>query len=288
VWDTWGVQDAKLGENGWMYFAFDQRRIYAPLEHRELAHHFAHIARSDTALVPFVQSYGRLGWYELVHGDRARPSSDAWFSRTRRAYGRLVGQGIRQDRADVYAEPVDWIKAHARTVEWCLAAGHALQSKKLHERQRECERLASTFPTPAGLRASLGTLMRERMIHKQPAPDFVGGLLQDYLWINLRGVRRRVTYAGGRVRSVWGGDSLIESIYTLVADSVTAGRLAQCSARDCGAVFVQTDERQKFCPPREGHEKSPCMNRERVRRYRQRVRRGQRKGGRHGKTTRTR
>ena len=104
---------------------------------------------------------------------------------------------------------------------------------------------------------------------KVPPEDFVGGMLEDYLWINLRGVRRRVLYVDGRVRSVWGGDSLLESIYTLVTDAVTGGRLAQCQATDCGAIFLQTDERQQYCPPRDGQDKSTCMNRERVRRYRQ-------------------
>ena len=94
-------------------------------------------------------------------------------------------------------------------------------------------------------------------------------MLEDYLWLNLRGVRRRVKFVEGRLRSMWGGDSLLESIYTAVTDAATTGgRLAQCAAADCGAVFIQTDERQRFCPPRGGQEKSACMNRERVRRYR--------------------
>ena len=59
--------------------------------------------------------------------------------------------------------------------------------------------------------------------------------------------------------------------------------VAQCQATDCGAIFLQTDERQQFCPPREGQDKSTCMNRERVRRYRR-----QRKEIQHGKATRPR
>ena len=60
VWDRWGVQDAHV-RGDWVCFAFNQRRIYAPLEHKELAHHFARIARSTSAaLLPFVEAYGRL------------------------------------------------------------------------------------------------------------------------------------------------------------------------------------------------------------------------------------
>jgi hypothetical protein len=113
------------------------------------------------------------------------------------------------------------------------------------------------------------SILRERTIDSPGVtPDaFVGGMVEDYLVINLAGVRRRIVYTGpGQLRSVWGGDTLLESIYALVADAVSGGRLAQCQA--CGAVFVQTDARQKNCPKREGQAKSACMNRTRMRKYR--------------------
>jgi hypothetical protein len=42
--------------------------------------------------------------------------------------------------------------------------------------------------------------------------------------------------------------------------------LVQCEA--CGKAFLQTDARQRFCPPTVGAKKSTCMNRLRIRRYR--------------------
>jgi hypothetical protein len=281
AWDRWGVQDAER-RDAWLWFAFDQHRIYAPLEHLELPHHFARVATREDALLPFVQQYGRLGWYELASDARPQQQADKWLPPKRREYLRLIEEG--REKA-VYAEPLDWIQAHARTISWCLAAGHAMRIVGARSRTQRCVELSGQLPRPMGCGSTVRStpLLREGTIEKVSPLNFVGGMLEDYLWINLRGVRRRVLYVGdGRLRSVWGGNSLLESIYTLVADAVTGGRLAQCQA--CGAVFLQTDGRQQFCPRREGQDKSSCMNRERVRRYRLR----KRKGTRHGKTTRTR
>ncbi len=117
--------------------------------------------------------------------------------------------------------------------------------------------------------------------------DFVGKMLCDYLWINLRGVRRRVDYSHDTgLRSLWGGNSLLESIYALVTDAATSGRLAQCA--ECGSTFVQTDERQHYCPPRDDHTKSTCMNRARVRRQRHKRKHQPKRSIGHGKPTRQR
>ena len=74
------------------------------------------------------------------------------------------------------------------------------------------------------------------------------------------------------------GETLLEAIYHQVAEAATGGRLAVCESRDCGAIFLQTDARQQFCPPRYGQTKSTCMNRERVRNYRNLQRERQQKG----------
>lgn len=273
--------------DNWIWFAFTQRRIYAPLEHLELPHHFARIATQAAALVPFVQDYGRLGWHEATQG--ATVKGDDWLLKANADHKRLVRLAVqRNEDAAIYAEPINWIQAHAATVRWCLAAGQALKTLTARARILRCAELSRDLPRPIGCRGTVrSALMRERLRTKQSPLDFVGGMLQDYLWINLRGVRQRVLYLGdGRLGSVWGGDSLIESIYTLIANAVTGGRLAQCQSTTCGAAFVQTDERQRFCPPREGQDKSTCNNRERVQRYRKH--RNEKQKGRHGKATRAR
>jgi hypothetical protein len=294
AWDRWGVQDAELRAD-WIWFAFNHRRVYAPLEHREMPGQFA---RDDSpgALMAFVGQYGRLGWNEFqeVQDHPRFGRQDTWLSRMKAAHRAMVDADpmVSLDAVGaVNAEPLEWLQAHARTVRWCLEAANALRTPNARARDRDCADLARRFPSPFGRRGSIGvstSLMRYRTA-TMPTRQ-VGGLLEDLLWINLEGVRRRVLYEGdGRFRSVWGGDTLIESLYTLVADAVTGGRLKQCEAPDCGTVFLQTDERQRFCPPREGQEKSTCMNRLRMQRQRRAKRTAtSRRTVTHGKTTRKR
>lgn len=280
AWDRWGVQDL-TGQGEWLRFEFRNRRIYAPLEHPELPHQFVAAANREDSLVRFVGQYGRLGWHELVGSDLDWRRTDPWFKRMLTFYRQALQASARDGQSDaVYAEPVEWIRAHARTVEWCLAAGLALR-RAGRIREQACLDLRQRLPKPYGCRASVRPeLFRERVNEVSPV-TFVGGMLGDYLSINLKGVRRRVVFTSETgMRSVLGGDSLLESIYTLVADAVTDGRLAPCEA--CGKVFIQTDERQRFCPPREGQVKSTCMNRVRVQRFRQKERRQR------GTSTRTR
>ena len=49
--------------------------IYAPLEHPELAHQFAAVKDSASAVLAFCRAYGRLGWSELCTETTSR---SAW------------------------------------------------------------------------------------------------------------------------------------------------------------------------------------------------------------------
>lgn len=67
--------------------------------------------------------------------------------------------------------------------------------------------------------------------------------------------------------------SALIAVYWHLAKSVTSGRvLIRCE--ECGALFLQTDKRQRFCPPPPewaGKTGSPCGARQRQRRQRQRT-----------------
>lgn len=269
--DSWSVQDVERHEN-WIYFARQERRVYAPLEHLELPHLFGRTASDDDALMKFLKDYGRLGWREFELSDS-------------------VKEFVRPEDGpvdNVFAEPVEWIRAHAATVHWCLDGAEALR-KPPRARLGHCHQLISKLPDSMGIRGEVErdapALWRGAVKNLDPATA-VAAVLADRLERNLTGVRRRI-WVDPRtaiMQSVWKGSTLLESIYTLVADAATGGRLARCQARDCGAVFLQTDNRQRFCPPGENQDKSSCMNRERVRRQRPHARKGQA----HGKKTRTR
>jgi hypothetical protein len=261
VWDRWGVQSVER-RGGWLFFMPKHNRIYAPLEHPELPHQFAAISSRENTLISFIKGYGRLGWYELVNLSGESIRRHPWGQEHLHVYWSLP---VTHDKA--FAEPVEWVEAHARTVYWCLQAGRALRLNG-RERHRICESLCHALPTPAGIGVAVesGQFAPELTIDRKNPLVFVGAMLATYLESNLRGVRRRVEYRDGHLYALWGGNTLLESIYSLTADSITGGQLGQCQS--CGAVFIQTDGRQRFCPPRPWQSKSTCMNRERVRRQR--------------------
>jgi hypothetical protein len=63
--------------------------------------------------------------------------------------------------------------------------------------------------------------------------------------------------------------ALIEVAYWHVAKTISRGRVAKCAEPRCGAVFIQEDARQRFCPPTgsQQHE-SQCAIRARVAEHR--------------------
>jgi hypothetical protein len=260
--DRWG-NGAVERDGGWLLFGLETNRIYAPLEHPEIPHLFAKIGHDEKALIPFAETYGRLGWSNLQYEE----IKDHWLKQAVATWAQLVGT---HGEKAAWSEPIEWIRAHARTVQWCLQVGAALNAKNARKRKELCEQLAANLPRPAGIRAILrfGPFTREKSEQDKRPPDFIGKILEDLLWANLRGVRRLVEYRDGKLHAMWGGNSLIESIYTLVTDSITGGSLSQCKSESCGATFIKTDGRQEYCPPRYGQSKSTCMNRDRHRRQR--------------------
>jgi len=252
-WERWGAQDDVALVDGWLTvpggWRHDQR-VYAPTEHDELPSQFATAAASDDALLRFVRTYGLLGFQEL--GSVWGYDFKAW------PPGRSP-----------YDEPATWARAHASTVAWCLLAGAAIQRSATAS---ELRALADSYPSPYGF--GTRTVKREQKGLVALFPEMsalkplerLGRLLGDTIFVNIKGVRRRIEWNGtGALRTMWGGTSLLEVIYTLVADSVTGGTLVQCKADGCGAAFIQTDQRMIYCPRRMGQLKSACATRMRMR-----------------------
>lgn len=64
--------------------------------------------------------------------------------------------------------------------------------------------------------------------------------------------------------------NLADCVYWHLADSAAGGWVRRCADTRCGAFFVAKDERVKYCPPPMGHEGvSPCMNRAKQRKHRE-------------------
>jgi len=86
---------------------------------------------------------------------------------------------------------------------------------------------------------------------------------------NIKGISRVLKEVGGKDQSLLQFQALIEVAYWQLADVVDGGRVRRCEASGCGAVFIQKDRRQRFCPPRFAQQESPCAIRERVGNFRQ-------------------
>jgi len=279
----WAVASDREIDGDWIWFSTQckpKKYIYEPSEHRELPNQLAQIARADAGLTAFVTTYGRLGWRELC--ERRVGTDGHWWKQSRKKQRRLKDMRAADGRVlpTQLAEPIAWIEAHAATVRWCLDAAHALTIVDKRDRHQRCAELMPTRPKPIAVGAGLVPRFDflEKRVSAFSAVNNVGFFLSSYLDHNLRGVSWRFWYDGELYGEVRGG-TLLEAIYRQVAQAATGGRLVRCESVDCGAIFLQTDERQRFCPPRAGHEKSSCMNRERVRRFRQKRQASQRQEG---------
>ena len=91
---------------------------------------------------------------------------------------------------------------------------------------------------------------------------------------NVRGVYPQMNYRAECTADgspvVQGWDSLLSVIYRHLFDVVVGGNVQEC--RECGTPFVQTDGRQRFCPPPPSSRESQCAMRFHKREQRKRSR----------------
>jgi hypothetical protein len=265
----WGISTTYHIRNGWVYVGYPNRRIYAPSEHPELPSQFASVAGMPRKLEAFLETYGHLGFAALPR------------------FGRRGGRPPDASIETVDAEPVDWIDAQARTVAWCLSAAEALKSETATTNR--FKRLWQEFPDVYAIGRAIHTRASSRLERRTTGSGLIslwepggrkkritrqriGWLVADLLTRNLRGTaHRRVSWAtspGSRQRFTtrWDVNSLVEVIYMLVANAVSEGVLATCDA--CGAPFIQTDARQRYCPRSAKQQRSLCAVRKAVRKFR--------------------
>ena len=88
---------------------------------------------------------------------------------------------------------------------------------------------------------------QERISFGRWKPD-IPLVVSEALRVNIHTSRRVVCDQDYHTfRNLWQGATLPNSIYQLVADAAAGGRVVTCELR--GDAFVQTDARQRFCPP---------------------------------------
>jgi hypothetical protein len=228
--------------------------LFHPAERFELPSQLATLVDGDPIkLKQFCEAYGRLGFVEL----RECPS-DIFSARTWNRY---------ED-----SEPLEWIRVHAATVAWCLQAIDARRDIS-RKRNTRCRNVLRAYPDPPWIGA--GAYVYEPLNPPTPNTEVelatahreLGAWLVHILNGNLQTVDHQLVMSDNKIFYAVEGLSLLETIYQMIACWASGGgELETCA--ECGGVFLKTDERQRFCPPRLGQEKSPCMNRARVRRAR--------------------
>ena len=170
-------------------------------------------------------------------------------------------------------DPLWWLDAHARTIRWCLAITSILESKLNNEEffQKGIDiPLQGIEPPWIAIRDDIkdyGVTWDTNDPHG--LWNGVQRLCDRIVTENISGMRRtQETGEDGKVRSRFGFKCLIEMVYWRLADIREGGSVQQCSAQDCHSFFIQTDPRQRYCPPGRDERESKCSRRDRMHRYR--------------------
>ncbi len=242
--------------------------LYVAMAHPELPAELARVHSADDA-VAFAGRYGLLGFREQIldMGD-VMPAAQLTVARQFNRQRRKQGEG----------DPIEWVLAHAAAVRLVLALAHGL---KLNDARQLSRTLAPYRAQHQGV--AVITVREARPAEPVPslidfpinvdeAPALARRIVAELVNANLR-ARRRI--ARETLRPYFGLYALIDCVYWLLADEVSGGRLRQCPT--CEGIFTATDDRMKYCPPARGLEgPSRCMNRAKVRRWREEKKKHQR------------
>lgn len=278
---------------------------YFPLTRTELPAEFAKIASgSDDDVLAFVRRYGLLGYSVALTGfeqftltvARAggrkalnalerQPRPDPWLTQVMKPD---VLIDLNYDTT-LPGDPVAWVLAHAENVKLAGELGRALHEGDVKARadgiQAVLERRIVHTDTVGDVRqrgdfkglAVSAPVARRGWSRPRVATfpvtswdEIALELVSFILTRNLGGVRRAIGFSvkTPRLVSLFAPQNLLDCIYWLLADAVTGTQLRACP--DCGHFFVATHERMKYCPPPMGIQgPSRCMNRAKVRRWRE-------------------
>lgn len=270
---TWGVQPPYEIHDSLLIWRADQTRIktYYPIVHKTIPSELSKIPAGDErAILHFAEAYGHLGYDQLVNSEKARNG-----------------------------DPVVWIWAHARLIRLCLELADGVyrrDKRKLFKslgdfQQSGINPKQVSQPVPEK-ELSWCLIFRDIPLSEASIIPVAEQMLLEIVNRNIRGVQRVVSWHGNRKGPFYQFRSLIEVAYWHLADVIESGVVKQCQAEGCGFYFIQTDGRQRFCPPRfdpyspKRFTESPCAVRERIKRFRNPSRKSKKEGAHHGKTRR--
>jgi hypothetical protein len=283
VYEDYHIVDGRLGPA-----SHTRIRHYAPAVHPEIPGELAKLQRGDVeAVLKFARVYGELGY-------RAFIPHEVW------ARGGAIPVG----------DPLLWVWAHAHTLRICLELSYRLEEgditslrsyvRSLHVTQADLEvweswlggpaddrHWASPDTWPTAVVAKRGEITHYQWgwlgwgshdpLHYDDVKALARRIRRSLINANIAGIRRVLLDDGRNDRLFWEFRALIEMAYWHVAQAVDGKHMKRCEAEDCGAHFVQTDSRQRFCPPMFGQKgESRCAVRHRVQKHREKASRQQR------------
>jgi hypothetical protein len=254
--------------------------FYDPLEVPALPNLLAKVTNRDSA-IEFVDRFGLLGYSGLksatnqsVH-DFGVPID--WFE-----WLKLAWKG----------DPLSWFLSHASTVDLVLRLIVHLStgnedgiSQLLRSRMVYADGMVEGDKTErvAGLVLAQGSEVRFRPISLDGAVSGQHSAMAAELIVNL--VNSNTQFVRNRLQlsfdkdDIWSSISfvaLIEAVWYLVGQAAAKARFSGIRlCEECGAPFIVTDKRQRFCPGGVGYSSSStCGTRSRKRRQRQAAKEG--------------
>ncbi len=217
---------------------------------------FAKLADGDeSAICDFFVRYGLLGFMHYVDVQEA-------------------------ERRGVYdpkkpGEPVRWVLTHSKNVEMILRLvaelDHPTELKKIICSMTVSESGVASVEWRAPRRGTcaVSTVSEHVGDCRSTAVTIAANALRQNLGGTQRSVSTQKTDDGWRLKTEFIPRTLLDWIYWLLADAVTAQRVRICANARCKRPFIVTHERETYCPPAWGMKGvSPCMNRDKVRRAR--------------------
>ncbi len=241
-------QDYKIQDDN--LIGIGPSRTYAPMVRKELPSEIAKLTTGDEkSVIKFAKDYEGFG-----HSQLSMPSN-----------GYSTSESI--------LDPLDWIWAHSRNIKFCLELPEYLKSKdenklydflNIHLGQKQTNWYWSE------------TAYRDKVITKRWKLSSCGNSLIDlarYIRMeiinkNIVGIRREFQDVDGLDQDYFAFSALIEVAYWQIADTIKENQeIIRCE--ECGASFVKTHTRQKFCPPKFRQTESACATRFRVRKCRE-------------------
>jgi hypothetical protein len=233
VYEDYAITDGVLRIRG------EAKRKYAPIANEKLPNIIAKLTPgNDEDVLEFARTYGHLG-YQTMSGEG---SSYPWCG----------------------GDPLEWIWVHAQTIDLCLRLTHFLQ-EPTDVYGLENYLSSSSFPVLIARRGEVSAL---RWLPGWSAIDLARFMRRTIINANIVEVRRTLDDIDGKDRMAFTFSALVEVAYWHLANAVDGGVVKRCDNEKCGAVFIQTDGRQRFCPPRFGQKESSCAIHQRVKRHR--------------------